>query len=67
MAKKRQLLACPCCQKKLMDVAGYCVGVIIECPNCGSSVLADVGEDGRMRLTVEPVKKELPTNRVAPV
>ena len=67
MARKKQLLACPCCQKKLMDVTGHCVGVIIECPNCGSSVLADVGEDGRMRLTVEPVKRELSIKPVAPV
>ena len=56
MAKRKQSLACPVCLTKLMDVSGHCEGVIIVCPKCGASVLADIGEDGRMRLSVEPVK-----------
>ena len=61
MAKRKQQLACPACLTKLLDVSGHCEGVIIVCPNCGASVLADIGEDGRMRLTVEPTKREIPT------
>ena len=53
MAKKRAL-ACPLCQTKLLDVCNQCKGIIIVCPHCGASVLADIDVSGRMRINVEP-------------
>lgn len=57
MSKKRNPLACPTCMTKLMEVTGHCEGVIITCPHCGASILADIDENGRMRLNVEPLSK----------
>lgn len=56
MAKKRAL-ACPLCQTKLLDVCNQCKGIIITCPHCGASVLADIEVCGRMRINVEPQDK----------
>lgn len=58
MAKRKNPLACPSCQTKLLDGCGQCSGVIITCPHCGASVLADIDESGRMRLSVEPVREQ---------
>lgn len=55
MAKKKSSLACPACQTKLLEGCNHCAGVIITCPKCGASVLADIDESGRMRLSVEPL------------
>lgn len=55
MAKRKNPLACPACQTKLLDGCGQCSGIIITCPHCGASVLADIDESGRMRLSVEPL------------
>ncbi len=57
MAKKNSSLACPSCSTKLMEIKGHCEGVIVQCPKCGASILADVDENGRMRLSLEPVKE----------
>lgn len=54
MARKKNSLACPSCQTKLLDGCERCTGIIITCPHCGASVLADIDENGRMRLSVEP-------------
>ena len=54
MARKKNSLACPSCQTKLLDSCQRCMGIIITCPHCGASVLADIDENGRMRLSVEP-------------
>ncbi len=56
MAKKNSSLACPSCTTKLMEVKGHCEGVILVCSHCGASILADVDTNGRMRLSLEPVK-----------
>lgn len=58
MAKKKSSLACPACQTKLLEGCNHCAGVIITCPKCGASVLADIDESGRMRLSVEPVREQ---------
>lgn len=61
MARKKNLLACPSCQTKLLDGCGQCTGVIITCPHCGASVLADIDASGRMRLSVEPNTEDMQT------
>lgn len=62
MAKKNNPLTCPyCLTKQLLEVTGHCVGVIVKCHLCGASVLADVGETGKMRLSEDPNKaQEMP-------
>lgn len=59
MAKRKNPLACPACQTKLLDDCGQCKGIVITCPHCGASVLADIDENGRMRLSVEPLREQL--------
>lgn len=54
MAKKRYSLACPLCQTKLLDCCNQCKGIIIVCPHCGASILADIEISGHMRLSIEP-------------
>lgn len=56
MAKKNNPLTCPYCLTKLLEVTGHCVGVIVKCNHCGASVLADVDETGKMRLSADPNK-----------
>ena len=56
MAKKNNPLTCPYCLTKLLEVTGHCVGVIVKCHHCGASVLADVDETGKMRLSADPNK-----------
>ncbi|MBO5481294.1 MAG: hypothetical protein J6A63_08920 [Clostridia bacterium] len=58
MAKKKNPLSCPSCMTKLMEVAGHCEGVIIVCPQCNASILADIDRNGRMRLSVEPLQND---------
>lgn len=58
MAKRKNPLACPSCQTKLLDGCEKCTGIVITCPHCGASVLADIDESGRMRLSVEPVREQ---------
>lgn len=53
MAKKK-ILACPACQEKLLHDCTQGTGILIVCPNCGASILADIDDAGRMRLSVEP-------------
>lgn len=53
MAKKK-ILACPACQAKLLQDVTQGTGILMVCPNCGSTVLADIDDAGRMRLSVEP-------------
>lgn len=61
MAKKNNPLTCPYCLTKLLEVSGHCVGVIVKCHHCGASVLADVDETGKMRLSADPNKaQEMP-------
>lgn len=61
MAKKNNPLTCPYCLTKLLEVTGHCVGVIVKCHHCGASVLADVDETGKMRLSADPNKaQEMP-------
>ena len=55
MAKKKSNLSCPSCRHELLEVLGRCSGVIVKCPNCGASILADVDESGRMIVKYEPV------------
>ena len=55
MSKRKNPLSCPSCQTKLLDGCSQCTGVIIRCPHCGASVLADIDETGRMRLSIEPL------------
>jgi hypothetical protein len=43
---------------KLLEVAGHCEGVIVACPQCGASILADIDESGRMLLRVEPIQQK---------
>ena len=57
MAKKKNNLSCPSCRHELLEVLGHCSGVIIKCPTCGASILADIDECGRMRLNFEPVQE----------
>lgn len=64
MAKRKNRLACPACQTKLLDSVGHCAGVIVVCSHCGASVLADIDENGRMILKVEPAQ-EPPTKPAA--
>ena len=52
MAKKKNPLSCPSCMTKLME------GVIIVCPHCNASILADIDRNGRMRLSVEPLQND---------
>lgn len=54
MAKNKYSLACPLCQTKLIDRCNCCSGVVIICPHCGASVLADIEISGRIRLSIEP-------------
>lgn len=61
MAKKRNPLACPSCQTKLMESCCKCIGVMITCPHCGASILVDIDENGRMRLSYEPSEPEQTT------
>ena len=65
MAKKRNPLACPSCQTKLIESCCKCSGVIITCPHCGASILFDIDENGRMRLSYEPQACEEPLPKVA--
>lgn len=58
MAKKKNPLACPSCQTKLMESCCKCIGVMLTCPHCGASILADIDENGRMRLSYEPPASE---------
>ena len=58
MAKKSNSLTCPYCLTKLLEVNGHCVVVIVKCPHCGASVLADVDESGKMRLSADPNKQQ---------
>lgn len=60
MAKKKNPLACPACTTKLLEITGHCEGVYLTCPHCGASILVDVDADGRMRLSLEPVKEPVP-------
>lgn len=46
MAKRKNILACPSCQTKLLDGCGQCTAVVIICPHCGASVLADIDATG---------------------
>ena len=65
MAKKKNPLACPSCQTRLMESCGKCIGVMLTCPHCGASILADIDESGRMRLSYEPPTIEKPSLKVA--
>ena len=64
MAKKRNPLACPSCQTKLIESCYKCSGVVITCPHCAASILVDIDENGRMRLSFEPQADE-PLPKVA--
>lgn len=58
MAKKKNQLTCPVCLTRLLESVSHCAGVVVVCPHCGASVLADIDENGRMRLSVEPVRDQ---------
>jgi len=64
MAKRKNRLTCPACETRLLQSVGHCAGVIVVCPQCGASVLADIDESGRMILKVEPAQ-EPPTKPAA--
>lgn len=54
MAKNKYSLACPLCQTKLIERCNHCSGIVITCPHCGASVLADIEICGHIRLSIEP-------------
>lgn len=51
----RNPLTCSSCKPKLMEETGYYKGVTNICLNCVASVLADIDETERMRLSIEPL------------
>lgn len=51
---KKIMCKCPSCGERLMEVIGYCSGVVIICPDCKASVKIDVENSGKIRLNLEP-------------
>ena len=51
MAKKKNPLACPSCQTKLMESCCKCIGVMLTCPHCGS--IYALYTDGRHRVSFD--------------
>lgn len=64
MAKKQKQVICPVCGNKLMTVC-HCKDILLRCFQCGSSMLADVEEDGSMRLSIRPGPDLTPQTNVA--
>lgn len=52
---KKIMCRCPSCGKRLIEVSGSCSGVFIICTECGASVKVDVENNGKIRLSLEPV------------
>ncbi|MCH5164328.1 MAG: hypothetical protein J1F36_04855 [Clostridiales bacterium] len=52
---KKIMCRCPSCGKRLIEVTGSCSGVFIVCSECGASVKVDIENNGKIRLSLEPV------------
>lgn len=56
---KKIMCRCPSCGKRLIEVMGSCSGVIILCSQCQASVKLDVENSGKIKVSVEPVVKDI--------
>lgn len=52
---KKIMCRCPSCGKRLIEVSGSCSGVFIVCTDCGASVKVDIENNGKIRLSLEPI------------
>lgn len=54
MAKKRKPLRCSNCGKLLLEVIGHCSDVQLICPDCSASLLVNIDEDGKQKISLVP-------------
>lgn len=55
-------ILCPHCGAKQLAVS-QCKGALIECRECGATLLADVEEDGKMIIRLHPKPRDCTANQ----